>query len=93
MSSTLSKNQKKKLAKKLKGPDGAAAAAPAAEDKKVEKKDKASPEKKENKVEPSPAKKEGPKPVTLAGGLIILDSKKGDGAVAKSGKKVGMRYM
>ncbi|KAK4705646.1 FK506-binding nuclear protein, partial [Phenoliferia sp. Uapishka_3] len=92
MSSTLSKNQKKKLAKKLKGPDGAAAAAP--EEKKVEKKEKAAvPEKKENKVEASPAKKEGPKPVTLAGGLIILDSKKGDGAVAKSGKKVGMRYI
>ncbi|KAL8292276.1 hypothetical protein RQP46_001742 [Phenoliferia psychrophenolica] len=96
MSSTLSKNQKKKLAKKLKGPDGAAAPAPAAaEDKKVAavKGDKASPEKKENKVEASPKPKEGPKPVTLAGGLVILDSKKGDGAVAKSGKKVGMRYI
>lgn len=31
--------------------------------------------------------------MTLAGGLVILDSKKGDGPVAKAGKKVGMRYM
>ncbi|KAM0748957.1 hypothetical protein T439DRAFT_382049 [Meredithblackwellia eburnea MCA 4105] len=79
---TLSKNQKKKLAKKLKATDGSAAAPPAPAAAKEEKKEAA----------PAP-KKEGPKPVTLAGGLVILDSKKGDGPVAKSGKKVGVRYI
>lgn len=81
-STTLSKNQKKKLAKKLKGADGAAAPAPAV----VE-----SPKPAE-KAAPAP-KKEAPKTQTLAGGLIITDAKKGDGPVAKSGKKVGMRYI
>ncbi|KAI5481266.1 hypothetical protein MNV49_004888 [Pseudohyphozyma bogoriensis] len=73
----LSKNQKKKLAKKLKAADGSAAPAPA--EKKAE----------EKKVE----KKEAPKSQTLAGGLVITDAKKGDGPVAKSGKKVSMRYI
>ncbi|ORY87392.1 hypothetical protein BCR35DRAFT_289438 [Leucosporidium creatinivorum] len=80
-STTLSKNQKKKLAKKLKGADGAAAPAPAAAE---------APKPAEKAAAP---KKEAPKTQTLAGGLIITDAKKGDGPVAKSGKKVGMRYI
>lgn len=40
-----------------------------------------------------PAQAAAPAPQTLAGGLVILDSKKGDGPVAKNGKKVGMRYI
>lgn len=35
----------------------------------------------------------GPKTQTLAGGLEITDAKVGTGASAKSGSKVGMRYI
>ncbi|WRT70436.1 uncharacterized protein IL334_007434 [Kwoniella shivajii] len=62
----LSKNQKKKLAKKAK-----TETAPVAE-KKEEKK---------------PSKR------TLPSGLIIEDIKVGDGPVAKTGKRLGMRYI
>ncbi|KDE04117.1 hypothetical protein MVLG_05410 [Microbotryum lychnidis-dioicae p1A1 Lamole] len=86
VSSTLSKNQKKKLAKKLKGADGAAAPAPAP----------AAPAVKEVKPATTVEKKEASKKSAtqiLAGGLQITDAKKGDGPVAKNGKKVGMRYI
>ncbi|WWD03395.1 hypothetical protein V865_001447 [Kwoniella europaea PYCC6329] len=63
----LSKNQKKKLAKKAKV-EGAAPAA-------------------EKKEEKKPSKK------TLPSGLIIEDVKVGDGPVAKTGKRLGMRYI
>ncbi|GAA6017176.1 hypothetical protein JCM11491_001844 [Sporobolomyces phaffii] len=84
----LSKNQKKKLLKAKNGeavpaPAAAAAASPAA--KKEEKKE-------EKKVEKKAAAA-GPKTQTLAGGLEITDAKVGTGASAKSGSKVGMRYI
>ncbi|SCZ89361.1 BZ3500_MvSof-1268-A1-R1_Chr9g10381 [Microbotryum saponariae] len=97
ISSTLSKNQKKKLAKKLKGADGAAAPAPAPAPA------PAAPAVKEAKPATTVEKKEAPKKrcssveqsttQILAGGLQIIDAKKGDGPVAKNGKKVGMRYI
>jgi FK506-binding nuclear protein len=86
MSSTLSKNQKKKLAKKLKSADGSAAPAPVA----------AAPTPAAAAPAPAAAKKaaaSGPETRTLAGGLQVTDAKKGDGPVAKNGKKVGMRYI
>ncbi|GAA5935878.1 hypothetical protein JCM10213_002145 [Rhodosporidiobolus nylandii] len=78
----LSKAQKKKLAKKQKAETGEAVA-PAVE-KKAE--------------VPTPKKAEAPKKAasktqTLAGGLEITDAKEGTGAAAKSGSKVGMRYI
>ncbi|BGP40603.1 peptidylprolyl isomerase fpr3 [Rhodotorula kratochvilovae] len=93
----LSKNQKKKLAKKQKGENGeavapapaaAAAASPAAAKK------EAAPAKKEEKpAAKKEEKKAGPKTQVLAGGLEITDAKVGTGAAAKSGSKVGMRYI
>ncbi|GAA5834384.1 hypothetical protein JCM3766R1_005199 [Sporobolomyces carnicolor] len=77
----LSKNQKKKLLKAKNGeavPAPAAAAAASPAAKKEEKKE-------EKKVEK--------KTQTLAGGLEITDAKVGTGAAAKSGSKVGMRYI
>lgn len=103
MSSTLSKNQRKKLAKKLKTDGTAETAAPApvaapvvakaaVAVKEVKKVEKVAPvvAPKENKIT---EKKAGPVSRTLDGGLIITDSKIGDGAVAKNGKKIGMRYI
>ena len=89
-SAELSKSQKKKLNKKLKGENGEAAAAPVA----------AAPAAKAAAA-PAPKKEEAPKEEkskaaakkTLASGLVIEDSKLGTGATAKSGKKVGMRYI
>ncbi|GAA5975092.1 hypothetical protein JCM5350_004583 [Sporobolomyces pararoseus] len=80
----LSKNQKKKL---LKAKNGEAVPAPAAAAAAT-----ASPaaKKEEKKVEKKAA---GPKTQTLAGGLEITDAKVGTGASAKSGSKVGMRYI
>ncbi|GAA5881545.1 hypothetical protein JCM16303_005698 [Sporobolomyces ruberrimus] len=83
----LSKNQKKKLLKAKNGEavPAPAAAAPAA----------ASPaaKKEEKKAEKKAAGPAGPKVQTLAGGLEITDAKVGSGASAKSGSKVGMRYI
>ncbi|KAM0789289.1 hypothetical protein ACM66B_000129 [Microbotryomycetes sp. NB124-2] len=98
-STTLSKNQRKKLAKKLKTEAGAkaapeaAAAAPAA--KKAEEKPVAAKKAETKKEEPKKAAepKKASNTQTLAGGLVITDHKKGDGPVAKSGSKVGMRYI
>ncbi|GAA6052212.1 hypothetical protein JCM3770_000799 [Rhodotorula araucariae] len=89
----LSKNQKKKLAKKQKGENGEAvapAAAPAAAASPAAKKEAAAPAKKEEKPA---AKKEEKKTQVLANGLEITDAKIGTGAAAKSGSKVGMRYI
>ncbi|GFZ48511.1 Peptidyl-prolyl cis-trans isomerase [Saitozyma sp. JCM 24511] len=72
----LSKNQRKKLAKKAKVEGEAAAPAPA-------------------KAEAKPAQqssKQGQKK-TLPSGLIIEDIKVGDGPVARTGKRLGMRYI
>ncbi|GJN90973.1 hypothetical protein Rhopal_003987-T1 [Rhodotorula paludigena] len=83
----LSKNQKKKLAKKQKGEDGAAvepaAAAPAPA---------AAPAKKAEKAA-APEPKKANKTQTLAGGLEVTDAKTGSGPAAKKGSKVGMRYI
>ncbi|GAA5851148.1 hypothetical protein JCM9279_000339 [Rhodotorula babjevae] len=88
----LSKNQKKKLAKKQKTEDSevVVAAAPAAAAPKKE----AAPAKKEEKpAAKKEEKKAGPKTQVIAGGLEVTDSKVGTGAAAKSGNKVGMRYI
>ncbi|KZT56201.1 hypothetical protein CALCODRAFT_518240 [Calocera cornea HHB12733] len=74
----LSKAEKKRLNKKLKGEDGEAKAAPAAE---VKTNGKAT------------EGKEGKKIVELPGGVKIQDMKIGSGPQAKSGKKIGMRYI
>ncbi|GAA5897809.1 uncharacterized protein JCM6883_000826 [Sporobolomyces salmoneus] len=82
----LSKNQKKKL---LKAKNGEAVAAPvaAAASPAAAKKEEKKPEKK------AAAAAAGPKSQHLAGGLEITDAKTGTGASAKSGSKVGMRYI
>ncbi|GAA5865282.1 hypothetical protein JCM1840_003976 [Sporobolomyces johnsonii] len=77
----LTKNQKKKQAKKAKGENGEAVPVAAAEKPAKEEKKAAEP------------KKAGPKVQVLAGGLEITDAKVGSGAAAKSGSKVGMRYI
>lgn len=83
----LSKNQKKKL---LKAKNGEAVPAPAAAAATASPAAKKEEKKEEKKVEKKPA---GPKTVTLAGGLEVTDAKVGTGAAAKSGSKVGMRYI
>ncbi|KAF9230522.1 hypothetical protein BU15DRAFT_83524 [Melanogaster broomeanus] len=102
----LSKSQRKKLAKKLKGEDGKAVPAPAeekpAEDKEEtkaeDKKDKKKKEKKE-KAEQQEGEKKGKSPEksgdtrTLEGGVKIRDAKVGTGKMAKKGDKVDMRYI
>ncbi|GAA5945669.1 hypothetical protein JCM1841_000861 [Sporobolomyces salmonicolor] len=77
----LSKNQKKKLAKKAKGENGEPVPVAAAEKPAKEEKKAAEPKKAASKVQ------------VLAGGLEITDAKVGTGAAAKSGSKVGMRYI
>ncbi|WWD19449.1 FK506-binding protein 4 [Kwoniella shandongensis] len=69
----LSKNQKKKLAKKAKTEETAA-----------EKPAPVAAKKTENKA---------PQKRTLPSGLIIEDVKVGDGPVARTGKRLGMRYI
>ncbi|KAL7409401.1 hypothetical protein BDY24DRAFT_403322 [Mrakia frigida] len=91
-SGELSKSQKKKLNKKLKGENGEAAAAPvAAAPSPKAAKPVAAPVKKEEAPKEEKSKAAAKK--TLASGLAIEDTKLGTGAVAKSGKKVGMRYI
>ncbi|KWU43992.1 hypothetical protein RHOSPDRAFT_34421 [Rhodotorula sp. JG-1b] len=79
---SLSKNQKKKLAKKQKSENGEAVAPAAAA---------AVPEPKKKAEEPKKA--DTKKTQVLAGGLEITDVKVGEGAAAKNGSKVGMRYI
>ncbi|GAA5873379.1 hypothetical protein JCM3774_000765 [Rhodotorula dairenensis] len=86
---SLSKNQKKKLAKKQKADNGeavapaAAAAAAAAPE----------PKKKAAEEPKKVAAAETKKTQVIAGGLEITDVKVGEGAAAKNGSKVGMRYI
>ncbi|KIJ67646.1 hypothetical protein HYDPIDRAFT_26065 [Hydnomerulius pinastri MD-312] len=89
----LSKSQKKKLAKKLKGEDGKAIPAPT-EDKKKEdkKKDKAEKKEKEGEKKSKEVEKKG-ETRTLEGGVKIRDVKVGTGKMAKKGDKVDMRYI
>jgi FK506-binding nuclear protein len=84
----LNKTQKKKLAKKLKLESGEAAegvtkTVEATKEKAKEVVDKVTPKKEEKKS----AKQ------TLPSGLIIEDTKVGDGPAAKQGKRLGMRYI
>jgi FK506-binding nuclear protein len=83
----LSKSQKKKLNKKLKGESGEAAPAPAVEEKKA-----AAPAAKAAAA-PAPKAEAKSNKKVHGNGLVTEDSKLGTGAVAKSGKKVGMRYI
>ncbi|KAH8922391.1 hypothetical protein BT69DRAFT_1243173 [Atractiella rhizophila] len=82
----LSKNQRKKLAKKLKAEGGEAAAPPAGAAKAAtnggEKKDGG----KKNK-------NKGESEKTLPSGLKIIDSKEGDGEPARKGKMIHVRYI
>ncbi|KAF9211198.1 peptidylprolyl isomerase fpr4 [Podila verticillata] len=67
---------------------------PKKEAKKETKKEEPKKEvKKEVKKEKEAPKKEEPKKTVLASGLVIEDVKVGTGAAAKSGKKIGMRYI
>ncbi|GAA5987781.1 hypothetical protein JCM10908_007213 [Rhodotorula pacifica] len=84
---SLSKNQKKKLAKKQKAENGEAVAPVAAAAA-------AAPEPKKKAEEPKKAAAaEAKKTQVIAGGLEITDVKVGEGAAAKNGSKVGMRYI
>lgn len=91
--SKLSKNQLKKLAKKEK--DAAATAATPAEEKpaaKAESKKAAEPV--AAAAKPAEAAKKAPsKKQTLPSGVVIEDVKAGNGAAAKSGQRVQMRYI
>lgn len=83
---TLSKAEKKKAAKKQKGENGEAVPTPASEgEKKKEKKDK-----KEKKTEGAATSSELKE---ITGGLKYRDVKVGDGASAKHGSNVRMRYI
>lgn len=66
--------------------------APAKPSKKEKKEEPKKVEKKEKKEEKKDDKKED-KRVTLSNGVSYKDAKIGDGPVAKSGKRVGMRYI
>ncbi|KAK4057258.1 peptidylprolyl isomerase fpr3 [Microbotryomycetes sp. JL221] len=89
--SGLSKNQRKKLAKKMKDETGNAAPAPVASE--APKKAAAEAPKKAAEAPKKVEVKKGPKTQTLAGGVVIVDHKEGEGPAAKSGSKVGMRYI
>ena len=85
--------------KKRKAEEPASTEKPAA--KKTDKKQKvetvspaataAAPEKKKKEAASTKPESQGSKKRTLANGLVIEDVKVGDGAVAKSGKRCGMR--
>lgn len=79
----LSKSQKKKLNKKLKGESGEAAPAPSP----------VQAEKKAAAPAPAAKKEEKTNKKVHGNGLVTEDSKLGTGVVAKAGKKVGMRYI
>jgi len=99
----LSKSQKKKLTKKLKGADGNAVPAPTPEKKVEEKKEEKKEKKKKDKADKKekPEKKDGEKKEkedkkaerTLDGGVKVRDFKVGTGKMAKKGDKVEMRYI
>ncbi|CAE6452990.1 unnamed protein product [Rhizoctonia solani] len=100
-STNLSKKEKKR-AKKLKNEAGKAAPAPATtttttsptkKDKPVEKKEVAKPAEKKDGGKKDGEKKKKSEPKTLPGGVVIEDKTVGSGSVAKSGKKIGMRYI
>lgn len=76
------KEPKNKKAKKLKAEDGKAVPAPAAEAPK-----EAPKKEKKEKVAEKPKERE------ISGGLKVKDVKIGDGAEAKKGARVGMRYI
>ncbi|GAA5930890.1 hypothetical protein JCM3775_000744 [Rhodotorula graminis] len=87
----LSKNQKKKLAKKQKTEDSEVVVPAAAAPKKEV--PAAAAKKEEKPAAKKEEKKAGLKTQVIAGGLEVTDSKVGTGAAAKSGNKVGMRYI
>lgn len=90
--SKLSKNQRKKLAKKLKAANGEAVPAPvaAASDKKAAPAAKATEAAATKKSAPAAAAGAA---VTLPSGLKYVDSKPGSGPACKPGQKVSMRYI
>ncbi len=86
----LSKAEKKKLAKKMKLDSGEAAEG-------VKETVEATKEKVKEVVEkvatPKKEEKKAAAKQTLPSGLIIEDTKVGEGQVAKQGKRLGMRYI
>jgi FK506-binding nuclear protein len=93
---SLSKKEKKKLNKKLKGENGSAVPAGKPESKA----DVAKPESKKEKGDKKDAKKDDGKKekakgdkTTLPSGIVIQDTKVGDGRNAKKGDTLGMRYI
>ncbi|KAG9316310.1 hypothetical protein JVU11DRAFT_2341 [Chiua virens] len=91
----LSKSQKKKSAKKLKGEDGQAVPAPEPEKKEKGKKDKAEQKKEKTEKKGGEVKERGDKKVqrTLEGGVKVRDSQIGTGKMAKKGDKLVLRYI
>ncbi|EJD35050.1 hypothetical protein AURDEDRAFT_188848 [Auricularia subglabra TFB-10046 SS5] len=92
--SKLSKNQRKKLAKKLKGEDGDAV--PVGEDKPTPKKDRSEKKEKSDKAEKKEKSDKAEKKEetrTLANGLGVRDAKPGAGPGAKKGQRLSMRYI
>ncbi|OWZ47103.1 FK506-binding protein 4 [Cryptococcus neoformans c45] len=94
------KPAQKRKAEELESPAKEDAALSKAQKKKLAKKAKVEGEKAEEKpaaaaTEKPAAKKEAkaPQKKTLPSGLIIEDIKVGDGPVAKTGKRLGMRYI
>ncbi|KAG0148722.1 hypothetical protein CROQUDRAFT_654557 [Cronartium quercuum f. sp. fusiforme G11] len=96
--SKLSKNQRKKLAKKLKSADGSSVPATTSNANTPQKAEPAKKselaQKTESEKKPESVKKsESVKTVTTASGLKIVDFKVGEGAEAKPGQTVSMRYI
>ncbi|KAH9810218.1 peptidylprolyl isomerase [Melampsora americana] len=99
--SNLSKNQKKKLAKKLKAADGSGVPSKADDTPQKEKNQKKPTNESAKKSseagsakKPEASKKpESTKTVTTASGLKIIDAKVGEGAEAKANQMVSMRYI
>ncbi|PWN98639.1 FKBP-like protein [Tilletiopsis washingtonensis] len=100
--SSLSKNQRKRLNKKLRTESGEAASpavAEPAQDKKAaaaEKKAAAAADKKkaaDEKAKAAAAKEAKSKKQKLPSGVEIEDKKIGTGPIAKAGQRVGMRYI
>lgn len=84
-----------KKAKKQKAEDGKAVtpSTSAAEGKKETKEKKEKKEKKPEAAAEGKKEKAAPVEKEIAGGIKIMDSKVGTGAMAKKGKKISMRYI
>jgi len=93
---TLSKNQQKKLNKKLKAEGGKVVAAGSGVEEKKSKKEKKEKQEKQKDTEGEEKKnkeKKSSTTKTLEGGVKMVDVKVGTGPQAKNGRTVSMRYV